>query len=167
MWRKRAHELLRYWSKSILAHNANMILSSDPLTPQKTLEVIFWPKALHLWSLKVKDLLVVQLLIANRVYIKCKCELNLWPPDPQIKSGNLLPRTYAPMQFEGQRPMGCNTIDREPFLLTRSIWSEHLTFWPMTNAAVQFEGQQTVGCQFIYRKPFLPIRSIWHWPLIP
>jgi hypothetical protein len=110
---------------------------SWPLTPwpQQSIEVIFWPTAMHLWSLKV------QLLIGNCFGLQGQCYLNLWPFDPKINRGNLLTKTIdASMQFEGQGPIGCQVIDWKPFLPTRSRWPWTLTPWPK-NQKGSFTGQ--------------------------
>jgi hypothetical protein len=41
--------------------------------------------------------------------------------DYKINRGHLLAKTIAPMQFEGQGPMGCQVNDQKQFLPTKSI----------------------------------------------
>jgi hypothetical protein len=92
--------------------------------PQKSIEVIFWPKAMYLWSLNVKGPWVVKLLTGNCFYdFKVSMPLTAWPKSIVV---NYLP---SPMHL---RSLGTNNlwfvkvIDRKTFLPTRSIWH-----WPL------------------------------------
>jgi hypothetical protein len=147
---------------------------SWPLThwPQKSVEVISWPKAMHLWSLNVNGPWVVQLLIGTCCYIQDQCDRNLWPPAPKINRGHLLAKANVPMQFEGQGLMGCQVIDRKPFYLQGQYDLNRCPIDPKinskTNALTKFEWKYPIGCQVIDKKIVFTYKvdvTLAPWPL--
>jgi hypothetical protein len=136
----------------------------------KSIVVIYWPRPMHLWSLKVKGPMRCRDLDQNP-FLPIRSMWS-WPLtlDPKIHFGHLLTKSNAFVKFEDQLSM-----------LIRNCFGIHSqcdpSFWPSdpkinrghllakANAHMQFEGQCPMGCHVIDRKPFLPTRSIRPWSL--
>jgi hypothetical protein len=152
-------------------------LTFDLLT-RKTKEVTYFPRPLHLSSLRAKGLWVVSLLIGNCFYLQCQYELDLWPLDHKINRGHLLAKTNAPMQLRANSRWVVKCLTRIRFYLQGQC---DLHLWPFvpktnrghllanTNAHIQLKGQGPISCQFLNQKPFIykVNMNLTFVPLIP
>jgi hypothetical protein len=88
-----------------------------PLTPwpKKSIVIIYWPSPMHTWSLSVKGLWVVKLLIGSNFYLQDG--LDLFYLDPKINSGHVLANNNFNTEFEAPRLTRSSFINRKSFLL--------------------------------------------------
>jgi hypothetical protein len=144
-----------------------------PLT-LKWIEVIYLPRLLHLWTLKVNCPWVVGILIRKHFYLQGQLIMTSDPLTPKIHWGHLLIKSNASVNIEGQGSMGCPVIDRKQFWHTRSVRLDH---WPpdtkikkghllaKTDASTKLRGPIAHGLSSYDWKEVLHRRSIRPWSL--
>jgi len=111
---------MRYWAKTVFTLQVTVTLTFDLLTP-KSKGVFYLIRAITVWSLKVLDQRVLELLSGNGFHSSGRCDLYLWSTDPKISRVILLNKGYHPMKFEGSGLKGTQVIERKRFSLLVTV----------------------------------------------
>ena len=88
----------------------------------------------------------LELLSRNGFHSSGRCDLDLWPTDPEINRGLLLSKGYHPMKFEGFGSKGTRVIERKRISLFGSLWHWPLTYWPQTSLVVFYSIRAITLC---------------------
>jgi hypothetical protein len=113
VWGQRDHGLSSYWSETVFTYNVYMTLTLNPMIP-KLIGVIYRPRPMHLWSLKVKVPSVVELSIGNYFGIQGQIGLDLWLYDPKTIGVIFFVMNNPNTKFEIPRSKRSLVIDRKP-----------------------------------------------------
>jgi len=85
-------------------------LTFDLLIPF-SIGVIYWPRLMHLWSIKPIGQSVDELLIGDDFYTYCDSDLR--PSDPNFNRGHLLTKANAHVKYQANRSIRSQVIDRK------------------------------------------------------
>jgi hypothetical protein len=97
-------------------------MTFEQVTPI-SIEVIYCPRPMHMWSIKQIGQFVNELLIGNTVHTYCDSDLDLWPSDPNFNRSHLLSKANPHVKYQANRSIRWRVIDRK--------WFSHLLWqWP-------------------------------------
>ena len=104
------NSLTSYWSETIFTLIVTVTLTFDLVTPI-SIGVIYWPRLMHLWSIKPIGQSVDELLIGDDFYTYCDSDLR--PSDPNFNRGHLLTKANVHVKYQANRSIRSQVIDRK------------------------------------------------------